>query len=381
MAPATVRGGAFCHLGDTGTSVRKDGTETPMVCERRGNEARARWRRAGSSSTPTTLIQPERPVITRDPHGDRVLTTEVDGPRAPASTEPVKRAERKPKVGSLNPVPPAEPEFNTPEYWRQAAERARKAAADAMAAGRVDRSQRAQRRAEECQAKADGMDAYRAKATPVDGPPVTGERDHTLPLDENGWGYRPWNPTAYHPDGPIGCAVADMRADKYMLVDGQPLANVLGRTATDVVAGRRTPQEGLDAYKTILGRLPEGSEAHYELADAIRKMDGPAMTPPQLPAEVPAPLHRLMRQLHTVPLYRADPKEIPALKELCDAWMTGDRRAWRLPSELRNTVYNRRHESLGDCGKLQADEMVIQAVNELEDMPRDQLIPPPLRNR
>jgi hypothetical protein len=365
----TVRGGAFCHLWDSGVTVKG----TQMTCAP-ARDGRARWRRADGPLPTATQISAT--LATSPP----TSSPEAPVKPEPTSSPPSTGATHLPKTDNL--IETGEPTFNTPEYWRQVAERARRDAAAAMKEGRVERSQRAQLRAEEADGRANHMGPYRAKAFPVAGPPVSGDRDRTKPLDENGWGYKPFNPTAYHPDGPIGCAVHAMGDDKYMLMDGQPLANVLGRTATDVVVGRRTPAEGLAAYKVILGRLPTGSVAHRELADAVRKMDGtgtPASV--ELPAEVPEPLHRLMRQLHTVPVCRADPREIPALKELADAWMTGDRRAWRLETELHNTVYNRRHESQGDCGKLQIDEMVAQAVTDWGTLSREQRTPPPLRNR
>lgn len=332
-----VRGGAFCRDGDTGETSKG----TPMACQI-ARDGRLRMRRTNPAATPlpdatqitTALAQPERPVVT------------------------------------------TEPEFGTPEYWQAVAARAHNAAVAAMAAEQPGRAQRAQLHADQAAARAKHMAAQRARIAPVDGPPVSGAPNATVPLDQNGWGFAPSRPTAYHPDGPIGHAVASMGGDKHMDVDGQPLANVLGRTATDVVDGRRTPQEGLDAYKTILGRLPQGSRAHAELADAIATMDGPALPAPTVPAEVPQPLHQLMHHLHAIPLARTDRREIDRLQTIIDGFMTGQLGGSRLVQQVRMDLHNVRHESYGDAGKCQIDEAVREAVEALRLGPPDALAPP-----
>src|SRR5690606_36048785 len=89
------------------------------------------------------------------------------------------------------------------------------------------------------------------------GAPVDG-RPSNKPIARNAWGVGSahTNEIAYHDDGAIGSAIKNMGDDARMDVDGEPLANVLGRLATDAVAGRKTTQEMVDAVKRIRDRLP-----------------------------------------------------------------------------------------------------------------------------
>ncbi|HYQ66153.1 hypothetical protein [Actinophytocola sp.] len=200
-------------------------------------------------------------------------------------------------------------------------------------------------------------------------PPVSGWPSDK-PLLPNEWGTFPGpdTPIAYHDDGEIGSALKAMPSrEARMDVDGEPLANVLGKLATDVRMGRKTPQEGVDAYKELRDRLPERSQARFRLDMALQRIDAPPAPPPELPKDTPAPLRRLAADLNEVPLARADPKELTKIRALADDLAAGK------PVRLRQEVEwlrNTRHESQGDAGKFQIDDAVQRAVQALEDMGR-----------
>ena len=189
------------------------------------------------------------------------------------------------------------------------------------------------------------------------------------PLAENGWGYNPDLPVSYHDDGPIGSAVKGMGAEARMDVDGEPLANVLGVIATDVNAERRTAQQALDDFKALRERLPAG-RARNQLDFAIGDMDAPRAPAPQLPTAAPAPLQRLAEKLNDVPLVRRDPsREMDDLRRVAAEAAAGRLGGRRLIEEVRR-LENRRHESLGECGKLEIDRAVRAAVDDLDRLRR-----------
>ena len=196
------------------------------------------------------------------------------------------------------------------------------------------------------------------------------------PLAENGWGYNPHLPVSYHDDGPIGTAIKAMGEQARMDVDGQPLANVLGILATDVVTGRRSAGQALDEFKSVRDRLPQGSRARAALDGAIRDLDAPASPPPPVPAGTPEPLRKLAADLHNVPLVRRDPgPEQDALQAILGDFAAGRTGARRLISQVRQLA-NRRHESLGEAGKFEIDRAVAAAADALSSMDRKMLYPP-----
>lgn len=200
-------------------------------------------------------------------------------------------------------------------------------------------------------------------------PPVSGWPSDK-PLLPNEWGRFPGpdTPIAYHDDGEIGTALKFMPPrEARMDVDGEPLANVLGKLATDVRMGRKTPQEGVDAYKEIRDRLPERSQARFKLDMAIRRIDAPPAPPPELPTGTPEPLRQLAADLNEIPLARANPKELNKIRELADDVAAG-RDRW-LTQEVE-WLHNTRHESQGDAGKFQIDAAVRRAVKALDDLRR-----------
>jgi hypothetical protein len=200
--------------------------------------------------------------------------------------------------------------------------------------------------------------------------PVSGQMSDT-PIAVNGWGEDPSLPVNYHDDGPIGTAIRYMGPDARMDVDGEPLATVLGKLATDVVLGRSTPQEGVDGVTALRDRLPADSAARAQLDSAIRAMDAPPSPAPRVPDIAPQPLRDLVTELHAIPMVRNDPsKELAPLTELCEQAAAGQVGRTRLIREVENLA-NRRHEAFGDSGKFTIDRAVHSAVAALRNTPPD----------
>ncbi|WP_460404939.1 hypothetical protein [Actinophytocola sediminis] len=194
--------------------------------------------------------------------------------------------------------------------------------------------------------------------------PVSGAMSDAPLLDNKWGGFDDAAPVAYHEDGVIGSALARMGTDTRMEVDGQPLANVLGGLATDVVRRKLTAQEGLDAYKQVRDRLPEDSQARRSLDVAIMRMDAPATPAPQLPASTPEPLRQLANDLHKIPMVRADPTELDRIRDLAEGVAAGRVRASFLPDEVRR-IRSMRHESTGDTGYFEIRDAVQRATDAL----------------
>lgn len=203
--------------------------------------------------------------------------------------------------------------------------------------------------------------------------PVTGELSDK-PLLENTWGDLGNNSSVhYHDDGPVGTAVRYMGPDARMDIDGEPLANVVGRIATDVVRRKTTAQQAVDDLKELRDRLPEGSRATTCVSQAVRDMDGPDTPVPQVPDGTPEVLRDLVRRLHAVPMVRREPdKELQPLLEICGRVAAGDKRALTLMGEEVKRLRNKRHESLGDSGKFEIDDAVNDAVTALKEQAQRQ---------
>lgn len=207
-----------------------------------------------------------------------------------------------------------------------------------------------------------------APARPVP-EPVSGQLlDQSL--TENTWGGFTSSPVHFHDDGEIGTAIKYMGAEARMDVDGQPLGDVLGKMATDVVHGRRTAQQGVDDLKVLRDRLPADSRARRCLDRAVMDMDGPDTPVPTVPAGTPEPLQRLVTQLHAVPMVRADPdRELNPVLDMCHQFATGQAHPWVM-QEL-TWLANKRHESTGDAGKFEIDDAVRTAVRALDEQRRE----------
>lgn len=202
---------------------------------------------------------------------------------------------------------------------------------------------------------------------PMPAAPITGAMSSAALLP-NTWGGLPEPGSVhYHDDGPLGTALTYMGPDARLDVDGDALANVVGAIATDVTRGRRTAQQGVDAVTALRDRLPETSRARRCLDGALRDMDAPMTPLPTLPEGTPEPLRQLVHALHAVPMVRAESgKELEPLLEIVAAAAAGRTRGRRLARDLRS-IRNKRHESLGDCGKFEIDRAVDAAAKALDD--------------
>ncbi|GAA4439452.1 ADP-ribosyltransferase [Phytohabitans houttuyneae] len=201
-------------------------------------------------------------------------------------------------------------------------------------------------------------------ATAPAGGAVTGARSATPPTP-NTWGQATGgnDPIHFHDDGEIGTAIKAMGDDALMDIDGEPLADILGRLATDAVLGRGTSQQTLDGIKAVRDRLPDGSQARRQLDLAIDRLDAPDSPAPELPDGTPDALRQLAADLHAVPLVRREPgPEEDALADLATQVAAGRLSGRRLADAIRR-LRNRRHESVE--GKFEIDRAVDRAVAAL----------------
>jgi hypothetical protein len=216
------------------------------------------------------------------------------------------------------------------------------------------------------------------RAAPAPAEPAAAPIEYRMsntPLLQNTWGSFADGPVVvhYHQDGEIGLAVERMGDDAHLDVDGDALANVLGRLATDAVVGRASSQEVLDRLKELRDRLP-ASTARRHLAYAVDQLDAPDTPLPEIPDGTPPALRKLLLDLHGVPLVRRDPsKEVePLLVIVSDVTQgrIGGLRLIRAVAGLRN----RRHESRE--GKFEIDRAIDRATKALEDERRNRRPPP-----
>ncbi|GLY08245.1 ADP-ribosyltransferase [Actinoplanes sp. NBRC 101535] len=205
----------------------------------------------------------------------------------------------------------------------------------------------------------------------------------TQPLSDNKWGVDPDSPVAFHADGEIGQAVGMLGDDRMLDVDGLPLAEHLGRLATDTVMGRLPAQAQLDQLKTLAGRLPDGP-GKRAVQLAVIGLDAPDGPAPEVPDSTPDALRKLMDQLWAIPLVRRDGMETDALSQALAKWDKGGMSGRRLADQVRQKAHNRRHESRE--GKLEIDTAVARAVADLEAQyadpdRRDDLKPDVIRDK
>jgi hypothetical protein len=187
------------------------------------------------------------------------------------------------------------------------------------------------------------------------------------PLEGNWWDGHPDSGVRFHPDGVIGWALREMGPARRWDVDGHALGNVLGWLATDVLMCRRTAQEGVERYKALRDRLPEG-RARTALSVAIEKIDAPKKEPPPLPPGTPGPVRRVVTALNAQPLVRREPEvELEPLVKLAQDYEAKRIGPARLSSEVRDLA-GRRHEVYGDSGKSQIDFLLRAASEDLAAM-------------
>jgi hypothetical protein len=199
--------------------------------------------------------------------------------------------------------------------------------------------------------------------------PVSGQLSARA-LTPNRWGTfaGAGYPVNFHEDGRIGTAIERMGQDALLDVDGEPLAELLGRAATDAVTGRASSQEMLERIRQLRDRFPQGGAARRELDEAVSLLDAPATPVPPVPAVTPGPLRQLMADLHAVPLVRRDPsREEEPLAGILDDFAAGRTAGSRLLMAVRG-LRNQRHESAE--GKFEIDRAVGRALDALEEMLR-----------
>lgn len=207
-------------------------------------------------------------------------------------------------------------------------------------------------------------------APPADPASPAPVRMSDKPLTPNRWGTFAASayPVNFHKDGMIGIAIDRMGQDAMLEIDGEPLADQLGRAATDAVVGRASSQDVLERVKRLRDRVPQDSAARRELDDAVSKLDAPDTPVPAVPDVAPEPLRQLMTDLHAVPLVRRDPsREQDALARILADFAAGKTSGSRLLMAVR-ALRNQRHESVE--GKFEVDRAVERAVSALEAMRR-----------
>lgn len=205
------------------------------------------------------------------------------------------------------------------------------------------------------------------------------ERMSPKPILKNNWGGA-GGEVYFHPDGAIGQALRQMGDDKQLEVNGDVLANVMGRLATDVVSGKKTTNQMLDELRKLRGQVPDGSKARKEIDHAIEEIDFPKRSI-KLPEGAPGPLEKLARELEQIPLARrprqrgedSGTSELDMLAKIVQDWRNGELSPIRLIAAVRN-LQNRRHES--QEGKLELDRVLREAVKELEKLGIRNLRPP-----
>jgi hypothetical protein len=281
---------------------------------------------------------------------------------APAAA-PVDRAARlaAAKAGAKKAGPAAEPMLS-PE-----AEKARRAQEVADNLARLDAAKAVKKAAP---AKA----APAKKATKAATSGAAGEatiqagKFSDKPLREQTWGgaAKP-NDLRFHEDGEIGLALSRMGQDERLDVGGEPLRNVLGQIATDVNRGSITPSQGLERYKALAARLPEGSKAKDTLESAIRQIDAPVRKP-DLPEGTPDFLRKLADQLAEIPIARkAAPRsgragELDQVEALARELTDGKPKSIFTAREALDKMIGSRHESASDAGFSQIQAAIRDAI-------------------
>lgn len=207
-------------------------------------------------------------------------------------------------------------------------------------------------------------------AAPAPEPKPAAPKMSSKPLFKNTWGgaSEP-NDVHFHPDGVIGRAIREMGADAHLDVDGEPLANVMGRIATDTVSGKISPRQSLDELKKLEKKLPDGLGRRH-VAMAISSAEGPDRDI-ELPSGSSPALAKLAKKLGHIPLASREGKagrdsEVNRVKALAEQLRTEKISRIRAESELLG-IANNRHESQGDEGKYHIDRAIKEAHAELEE--------------
>ena len=191
------------------------------------------------------------------------------------------------------------------------------------------------------------------------------------PTIPNNWGTNAGD-VSFHPDGPVGQALAGLGPEAKLNVDGDSLENVVGKLATRSVRGQISAEQFIDELKSLRTRLPEGN-AKKRLGSAIEEIDTPKREPLPLPEGTPAPLVELMQMFSGMPLARQTPRRgresaMDELKKIAEE--LGQRPNSRLIQALQTRLHNNIHESYGAEGAFELDRAVRRAIEQLRELGR-----------
>lgn len=220
-----------------------------------------------------------------------------------------------------------------------------------------------------------------ARATKVTQAP-TGSRMSDKPIIENTWGDFGQGEIGFHGDGIIGMGLQTMGDDQRLEVDGDALANVIGRLATRAARGQISQEQLIDQLRRLGQRLPADSTARRRVERMVTQLDAPPRAPLTLPEGTPAPLRELMDDLSKIPLARGtsrrtgggDFNEMDTLREIVaeaakNPSANRQLRARRLIELLQRRLLNHRHESME--GKAEIDRVIRKAMEALARMARE----------
>lgn len=200
------------------------------------------------------------------------------------------------------------------------------------------------------------------------------------PILKNHWGV-PGGEINYHKDGAIGRAVEKLGVYQKMDIDGEPLANVVGKIATDGVRGDKTSRQVADALSKLADRLPEGN-AKKLLSDAAKELDIPDRKI-AVPDSTPFPLKELAVRLSKIPLaHRTEDQAgrpvrktpvLDSLAEILKDYANGNVRGFDLIHKIEG-LHNTHHES--EEGKFELDRAIRDALTVLREIGPRNLNPP-----
>lgn len=187
------------------------------------------------------------------------------------------------------------------------------------------------------------------------------------PILRNTWGGENTTGIHFHPDGAIGIAIGRLGKDASLEVEGDALANVLGKAATEVAAGRLTPQQAVDRIKQIGQQLEPGSRARETVIEAADALDAPDFEL-KIPQGTPTAIRELARALHQMPIARREtrsgkPKVLEVLQEIMDQYADGTINNRGLRNAVSQRLHNSRHES--EEGKIEMDRVIRTAMDAI----------------
>ena len=185
------------------------------------------------------------------------------------------------------------------------------------------------------------------------------------PLLENHYGV-PGGDVNFHEDGAIGVALARMgEENKRLNIDGEPLANVLGKLATENVRGKISTEQMVRQLKELRDRVGD-AKAKRALGQAIDKIDSPQVHI-DIPSNIPNELKELLQALERNPLTRqmgsgGRESELKKVQDLALEIAKNDGKfsKARLISEIRNLLGGRHESQEGYYDLLRAVKEAIQ---------------------